>query len=188
MQLTVMPSRAQELPSERVRLTMPPLAAAYGAAVDGRDHDDAAVLIGLHGLAHDLAAGEELPVEVGVDDVEPVLVRERGRVAAARNTSGIDQNVDLAKMRDDVADAVRDALGILQIHVMRIDLDAVFRLDLPGVFIQTIGAAGDERDVCARVGHCLGELKAETGGTAAAERDLAGKIKQIVFHNKAFLL
>lgn len=69
----------------------------------------------------------------------------------------IDQNVDLAKMRDDVADAVRDALGILQIHVMRIDLDAVFRLDLPGVFIQTIGAAGDERDVCARVGHCLGD-------------------------------
>ena len=91
-------------------------------------------------------------------------------------------------MRDDVADAVRDALGILQIHVMRIDLDAVFRLDLLGVFIQTVGAAGDERDVSAGVGHGLGKLMAETGGTTAAERDLTGKIKQIVFHDITFLL
>lgn len=29
---------------------------------------------------------------------------------------------------------------------------------------------------------------AETGGTTAAERDLTGKIKQIVFHNITFLL
>jgi len=156
--------------------------------VDGRDHDDAAVLIGLHGLAHDLAAGEELPVEVGVDDVEPVLVRERGRVAAARNTSGIDQNVDLAKMRDDAAEAVRDTFEILQSLLMRSGFAPDSPLGPPGVSTQTLGGGGDERDVCARVGHCLGELKAETGGTAAAERDLAGKIKQIVFHNKAFLL
>lgn len=64
-------------------------------------------------------------------------------------------------MRDDVADAVRDALGILQIHVMRIDLDAVFRLDLPGVFIQTVGAAGNERDVRARHRRIESDLERE---------------------------
>ena len=97
-------------------------------------------------------------------------------------------NVDLAKVLDDIAHTVGNALGILQVHVMRVDLDTVFRLDLLGIFLKTIRAAGDERDVSTGVGHGLGKLMAETGGTTAAECDLTGKIKQIVFHDITFLV
>ena len=135
-----------------------------------------------HGQARDVAAEIEQAGQVGIDHVGPLLIGHGRRVAGTAGAAGVDQNVDLAEVRNDVLHALGDGLGVAQVEVVGVNLHAVLRGDLLRVLLQAVGAARHNGDVGAGVGHCLCKLQAEAGAAAGNQSDLTGQIKNVVFH------
>ena len=120
--------------------------------------------------------------QVGIDHVRPLLIGHGRRVTGAAGTAGVDQDIDLAKVRDHILHTLGNGLGVAQVEVVGVNLHAVLLGDLLRIFLQVVGAARHEGDVGTGVGHCLCELQAETGAAAGNQSDLPGQIKNVVFH------
>ena len=151
--------------------------------MDRGDVDDAAVIVGDHGQSRNVAAEIEQTGQVGIDHVRPLLIGHGRRVTGAAGTAGVDQDIDLAKVRNDVLHALGDGLGVAQVEVVGVNLHAVLLGDLLRVLFKAVGTARHKGNVGAGVGHCLCKLQAEAGAAAGNQSDLTGQIKNVVFHD-----
>ena len=119
--------------------------------------------------------------------VVPLLVGHGRGGAGAADAAGVDQDVYLSEVGNDVLNAGRDGGCVAQVYVMRIHLYAIFCGDLLGVIFKLIGPARNESHVGARIGHGLCKLQAQPGRAAGDKGHLTGKVKNIVFHTCSLL-
>ena len=115
--------------------------------------------------------------------MRPLLIGHGRRVTGAAGTAGVDQDIDLAKVRDHILHTLGNGLGVAQIEVVGVNLHAVLLGDLLRVLFKAVGTARHKGNVGAGIGHGLCKLQTETGAAAGNQCNLTGKIKNVVFHD-----
>ena len=122
-------------------------------------------------------------VQVAVHDQHPVFVALGFRYIAAGNAGGVDEDVDLAVVGDDVFHAAGDGLWLGQVQIVRIAADAIFLFDFGCVFFQTIHTACHNGHIRASGSHGLRKLQTQSRRAASANSNFTGQIKLVILHH-----
>jgi hypothetical protein len=133
----------------------------------GGGDDQAARLAFLEVVAHGLSAVEGA-VQVGLDDFVPRLDRGVEDAAVGRASGVGNEDIDLAKVLDDILDQLLDALVLADVALVGLGLDAVLLLELLGVLVAAVGT----RRV--RDGHVGAHLSTSARGLSTDARGSGG--------------
>lgn len=133
----------------------------------GRGEDDGALLVsGLDPQVGDGLGTGKLAPDVDVVDEREVLLLHLKRILDDRDTGVGDEAGDLAELVVDLLEGALDELGIADIALPGLDLDAVLLGDLRGDLGGVLGRVVDDGDVGAGLGERLGDGSTDTSVTA----------------------
>lgn len=147
-------------------------------AHDRGEVDDAAVTFAPH-VGNERAAHQERTDEIGVQDGGPLLIAEVCDVFADVDAGIVDQDVNLAELRDDEALQFADVLFARDIGGEYFGRDVVLASGF-GDGIERIGIASDEGEIRTGLGEGEGESFTEAFASAGDDR---GTVFERVGHN-----